>query len=110
LAEKLENSKYPQEIHENMQTSGNIEIVILILFVDETLPLTASLKPVSLFHKIRKGRVFEKKQLHLALQRNLTLCIPKKGIARPQSRFSHSCVCERSIYSHFRPTYFPAVE
>ncbi len=26
--------------------------------------------------------------------------IPRKGIARPQSQFSHLCVCERFIYSH----------
>jgi hypothetical protein len=26
--------------------------------------------------------------------------IPRKGIARPQSEFPHSCVCERFIYSH----------
>ncbi len=45
-----------------------------------------------------------------ALQRNLNLCIPRKGIARPQSQFSHLCVCERSIYSHVWPTYFPAAE
>ncbi len=42
------------------------------------------------------------------LQRNLNLCFPRKGIARPQSQFPHSCVCERSRYSHVRPTYFPA--
>ncbi len=44
------------------------------------------------------------------LQRNLNLCFPRKGIARPQSQFPHSCVCERSIYSHVLPTYFPAAE
>jgi hypothetical protein len=33
---------------------------------------------------------------------------PEKEFARPQSQFAHSCVCQRSIYSHFRPTYFPA--
>ncbi len=31
-------------------------------------------------------------------QRNLDLCIPRKGIARPQSQIPHSCVCERSKY------------
>ncbi len=31
------------------------------------------------------------------LQRNLNLCILRKGIARPQPLFPHSCVCERSI-------------
>jgi hypothetical protein len=45
-----------------------------------------------------------------ALQRNMNLCITQKGIARPQSPFSHSCVCERSIYSHGRPTYFTAAK
>ncbi len=28
--------------------------------------------------------------------------IPRKGIARPQSQFPHSCVCERFLYSHNR--------
>jgi hypothetical protein len=28
--------------------------------------------------------------------------IPKKGIALPQSQFSHSCVIERFIYTHDR--------
>jgi hypothetical protein len=32
-----------------------------------------------------------------ALQRKTHLCIPRKGIARPQSRFPHSCVWERFI-------------
>ncbi len=39
-----------------------------------------------------------------ALQRNLDLCVLRKGTARPQSQFPHSCVCERSIYSHVRQT------
>jgi hypothetical protein len=34
----------------------------------------------------------------------------RKGIARPQSQFPHSCVCERSIHFHDRSTYFPAAE
>jgi hypothetical protein len=34
--------------------------------------------------------------------------IPRKGIARPQSQFQHSCVCERSIYSHNRSAYSSA--
>ncbi len=29
------------------------------------------------------------------LQRKSHLCFPRKGIARPQSQFPHSCVCER---------------
>ena len=36
------------------------------------------------------------------LQRKSHLCVPRKGIARPQSQFTHSCVCERFIYSHNR--------
>ncbi len=31
--------------------------------------------------------------------------IPRKGIARPQSRFPHLCVCERLLYSHHRSAY-----
>ncbi len=34
--------------------------------------------------------------------------IPRKGIARPQSQFSHSCVCERLIYFHDRSAYSAA--
>jgi hypothetical protein len=28
--------------------------------------------------------------------------IPRKGFARPESQFPHSCVCELFIYSHDR--------
>jgi hypothetical protein len=45
-----------------------------------------------------------------ALQRKSHLFNPRKGIARPQSRFPHSCVCERFVYSQDRSTYFPAAE
>jgi hypothetical protein len=34
--------------------------------------------------------------------------IPRKGIARPQSQFPHSCVCEPFIYSHHRSAYSAA--
>jgi hypothetical protein len=34
--------------------------------------------------------------------------IPRKGIARPQSQFPHSCVCERFIYSQDRSAYIVA--
>jgi hypothetical protein len=34
--------------------------------------------------------------------------IPIKGIARPQSQFPHSCVCERFVYSHYRSAYSAA--
>jgi hypothetical protein len=40
------------------------------------------------------------------LQRKSHLCIPFLGIARPQSPFPHSCVCERFIYSQDWYTYF----
>ncbi len=32
------------------------------------------------------------------LQRKSHLCTSRKGIARPQTQFPHSCVCERYIY------------
>ncbi len=38
------------------------------------------------------------------LQRNFL------GIARPQSQFLHSCICQRFIYSQDLSTYFPAAE
>ncbi len=34
--------------------------------------------------------------------------IPRKGIARPQSQFTHSCVCERFIYSRDRSAFSAA--
>ena len=42
------------------------------------------------------------------LQRKSHLCVPRKGIARPQSQFTHSCVCERFIYSQNRTAYSAA--
>ncbi len=44
------------------------------------------------------------------LQGKFHLCIPFLGIARPQSQFPHSCVCEQFIYSHDQSTYFPPAE
>ncbi len=35
---------------------------------------------------------------HHTLQRKSHLCIPRKGIARPQFQFPHSCVRERDLY------------
>jgi hypothetical protein len=40
--------------------------------------------------------------------RTLETNIPRKGIARPQSQFPHSCVCERFKYSHNRSAYSAA--
>jgi len=48
--------------------------------------------------------------LNTTLQRKSHLCIPRKGISRPQSQFPHSCVCERFLYSQDRFTSFPAAE
>jgi len=45
-----------------------------------------------------------------ALQRKSHFCISFLRIARPQSPFPHSCVCERFIYFQVRSTYFPAAE
>jgi hypothetical protein len=44
------------------------------------------------------------------LQGKSHLCIPFLGIARPQSQFPCSCVCEQFIYSQDQFTYFPAAE
>jgi hypothetical protein len=40
------------------------------------------------------------------LQRKSHLCINFLGVARIQSQFPHSCVCERFLYSQDRSTYF----
>ncbi len=40
--------------------------------------------------------------------RKLETNIPRKGTARPQSQFPHSCVCEQFIYSHDRFAYSAA--
>jgi hypothetical protein len=34
--------------------------------------------------------------------------VPRKGIARPQSQFPHSCLCERFLYSHDWSAYYAA--
>jgi hypothetical protein len=44
------------------------------------------------------------------LQGKIHICIPFLGIARPQSQFPHSRVCERYLYSQDWSTYFPASE
>jgi hypothetical protein len=51
-----------------------------------------------------------RKRCKVTLQRKSYLCIPRKGIARPQSQCPRSCVCERFIYSQDRSTYFAAAE
>ncbi len=37
--------------------------------------------------------------------RKFEINIPRKGTARPQSQFLHSCFCERFIHSHDRSAY-----
>jgi hypothetical protein len=44
--------------------------------------------------------------LHHTLQGKSHLCIPFLGIARPQSHFPYSCVCEQFTYSQDWSTYF----
>jgi hypothetical protein len=45
-----------------------------------------------------------------ALQRKSDSCTPRKETAPPQSRFPHSCICERFIYSQVLSSYFSAAE
>jgi hypothetical protein len=52
----------------------------------------------------------EKWSTYAQVQRISQLCIPRKGIARPQSKFPHSCFSERFIYFQDRSKYFPASE
>ncbi len=42
--------------------------------------------------------IFPVQCAHIALQRKSQWCIPRKGIARPQSQFPHSCVCGWFIF------------
>ncbi len=48
--------------------------------------------------------------LYLCTEGISQLYIPLLGIARPQSQFPNSCVCERFIFSQDLSTYFPAAE
>ena len=43
-------------------------------------------------------------------QRKFPLCIPFLGIARPQSQFLHSCICDRFIYFQHRSFCFAAAK
>ncbi len=45
-----------------------------------------------------------------ALQTRSDLSAPINETVRPLSQFPHSCICERLIDSHNRPTYFPAAK
>ncbi len=44
------------------------------------------------------------------LYQKFNLCIPRKGIARPQFQFLHSCAYERFIYSQDLSTYLAAAK
>jgi hypothetical protein len=48
--------------------------------------------------------------LYYTAKKFLNLCIPRKGIAPPQSQFPHPCVYERSIFSHVQSSYSPAAQ
>jgi len=75
---------------------------------------TRSAQVFSLCHswillKPKFSNLLNSSTLH-TLQRKSHLFIPKKGIARPQSQFPHSCICERFIHYHDPSTYFLAAE
>jgi hypothetical protein len=48
--------------------------------------------------------------VHATLQRKSHICVPRKGNVWPQSKFTHSWVCYRFIYSENRSTYFDAAK
>ena len=52
----------------------------------------------------------KKNCMYINTATRIPLCILRKGIARSQSQFPNSCVCERFIYSQDRSTYYPAAE
>ncbi len=56
--------------------------------------------------------IYDKNALALslhALYRKYETNIPRNKTARPRSKFLHSCICERNIYSHDRSAYFAAL-
>jgi hypothetical protein len=61
--------------------------------------------PAKVFHSTSKS-IKTIKGAHVALQQKSHLFIPLLGIARPQSQFPHSCVCERFMHSQDKSTYF----
>ncbi len=70
---------------------NRLSIVLLQVFVIEALVSSDTIHAYQWLH----------------CNENPHLCIPRKGIARPQSQFPHSCVCEQWVYSQDRSTYFP---
>ncbi len=78
-------------------------------------PLSISSQNIRM-HTLPKAALLTKKsgkfwvQIHMHCNKKSHLFIPFLGIARHQSQFAHSCVCERFIYSQDLPTYFPAAE
>ncbi len=72
------------------------------------MKLLSCIKCKKMDQKWRLGRSIS--PLPPTLQGNLRVCIPFLGIARPQSQFPHSCVCEQFIHSHDLSTCFPAAE
>ncbi len=68
---------------------------------DLCIPRKETARWVGLHCKENPIHVFFEKKLPVsraALQRYLKLWIPRKGIARPQSKFPHSCICEIFIF------------
>jgi hypothetical protein len=60
-----------------------------------------------LFNKKPTLECYSQSKYHTITQQQKShLCITFLGIARPQSQFPHSCVCERIIHSQDRSTYF----
>jgi hypothetical protein len=49
--------------------------------------------PAQREERVRRGGEVEDIEKKHALQRKTHLYIPRKGIARPQFKFPHSCVC-----------------
>ncbi len=76
-----------------------------------------------MYSQKRNSNSFSKSHHRLLLAEEVLLCvlckdtprkfetnISRKGTARLQSQFPHSCVCEVSLYFQVRPNYFPAAE
>jgi hypothetical protein len=85
-------------------------VLVVVPLLVELVPLL--LHPPSHVHAVPSTFTYSRNVplLYAALQRKSHLCIPRKGIGQLQSRFPHSCVCERFIYSQDWSTYFPAAE
>jgi hypothetical protein len=59
-------------------------------------------------HKVVRALVAQMAHCKEPIPKIRNKYIPRKGIARPQSQFPHSCVCEQFIYYHRRSAYSAA--